>query len=107
PSVVTALYKSVLVQDPVTDQATPTPPGKKSKKDETVTAAKKEDPIIEISHIMIETEEEDPLELPPGKKPKILATRETILKSLGGNQKNILIVVKDTNVTYLSDEDLE
>lgn len=121
PSVVTALYKSVLVQDPVTGQTLrietieervaeelpepPPPPGKKSKKDEP--PAKQEDQLIEMSHITIEVEEEDPLDLPPGKKPKKLSTKKTVLKSLGGNQKNIMIVVKDDKVTYLTDEDLE
>jgi len=123
PSVVTALYKSVLVQDTATTNETeriervekivskpapePTPPGKKAKKDGTVTAEKKEDQIVEVSHITITTEEEDPLDLPAGKKPRVLATNETVLKSLGGNQKNILIVVKNEKVTYLADEDLE
>src|SRR5689334_2117502 len=104
PSVVTALYKSVLVQDPATgqmlrietieervseeDPGPPPPPGKKAKKDEAVTAAKNEDQIIEISHITITTEEEDPIDLPPGKKPKVLSTQKTVVKSLGGNQKN-------------------
>jgi len=40
-------------------------------------------------------------------KSKKIKTKETILKSLGGNQKNILVVVKNANITYLPDEDLE
>lgn len=124
PSVVTALYKSVLVQDSASADHTlrketieerisvqvpepPLPTKNKSKKEETVTSVKKEDQIIEITSINMEVAEEDPSELPPGKKPKIISTRKTILKSLGGNLKNILIVVKNDNVTYLPDEDLE
>jgi hypothetical protein len=124
PSVVTALYKSVLVQDSsATDQTVrietieeriteqvpepPPPPGRKPKKTETDATAKKEDPIIGKISITIEEEEEDPSELSPGNKPGKIKTKETILKSLGGNQKNILIVVKNDNITYLPDEDLE
>jgi len=119
PSVVTALYKSVLVQDSTLSvkemieerisQEPPdlTPSGKKTKKDEVVSAIKNDDRLIEKISIMIEEEEEDPSGLPPGKKSKKIKTKETILKSLGGNQKNILVVVKNANITYLPDEDLE
>ena len=119
PSVVTALYKSVLVQDSTVSvkemieerisQEPPdlTPSGKKTKKDEVVSAIKNDDRLIEKISIMIEEEEEDPSGLPPGKKSKKIKTKETILKSLGGNQKNILVVVKNANITYLPDEDLE
>jgi len=119
PSVVTALYKSVLVQDSTLSvkemieerisQEPPdlTPSGKKTKKDEVVSAIKNDDRLIEKISIMIEEEEEDPSGLPPGKKTKKIKTKETILKSLGGNQKNILVVVKNANITYLPDEDLE
>jgi len=119
PSVVTALYKSVLVQDSTVsvkemieerisqEPPDPTPSGKKTKKDEVVSAIKNDDRLIEKISIMIEEEEEDPSGLPPGKKSKKIKTKETILKSLGGNQKNILVVVKNANITYLPDEDLE
>lgn len=124
PSVVTALYKSVLVQDSVTTGQTvtsvtiidivaenapepPPPSGKKSKKDEKGKSSMYEGQITEITSITIETHEENPSELPTGKKPKRISTSETILKSLGGNQKNILIVVKNDNFTYLVDDDLE
>jgi hypothetical protein len=93
PLVVSALYKTVLVQDPTMDK-----------------------PIM-IEAIKITVSEDAP-EPPPRavKKNKKIApstkeiteeSNETIFQSLGGNQQNILIVVKYDNVKYLPDEDLE
>jgi hypothetical protein len=124
PTVVTALYESVLVQDAITGQpqlmepmtktvseeapeSSPPPVGKENRSNDTV------QPITGktiTEDIQIIVEEDDPTELlstPRKGNTKPTVSKEITARSLGGNQKNILVVVNNSNVIYLPDEDLE
>jgi hypothetical protein len=97
PYLAAALYGHSLVEAPATDQ-TPSSSGKK-----TITASTGGEIINE--HIIITVEEDDPTEpLPPSSTRK---KTEKVSRSLGGNSKNILIVINYNNVVYLPDEELE
>lgn len=98
PSVVSALYKTVLVQDPANNQ-TDSPPFEKE-----IIAASME-PILVTEHVTITVEEDDPYESLPSSSLK--KKTERVSRSLGGNSKNILIVINYNDVVYLPDEELE
>jgi hypothetical protein len=88
PRLAAALYGNSLVEGPA---------------DKTKAGAETREIIIET--IIDIVSEEDPAPPPPVKKSKSKPTGN--LKSLGGNQKNILIVVNYDNVVHISDEELE
>src|SRR3982751_5090898 len=119
PSVVIALYKSVLVQDTVEGEATkketkkeriseeepPAPSGRKAIANETVSPSIEKTVITES--ITIVEEQEDPLEAASvGRKPKKMEIPNRVTKALGANQKNILIVVNYNNIAFIPDEEL-
>jgi hypothetical protein len=87
PTLTVALYGNLLVEDTA---------GKLSAGRE----------IFTEEYILME-EAEAPEPPPPGKKKIAKEPTTGNLKSLGGNQKNILIVVKNDTVVHLPDEELE
>jgi hypothetical protein len=120
PSVVIALYKSVLVQDPLEDRTTKketkkeriseedisVASGSKAASHETVSASAEKTVMIES--ISIDVEEEDPVEAASlGRKPKKKESLNRVTKALGANEKNILIVVNYNNIVFIPDEELE
>jgi hypothetical protein len=64
--------------------------------------------IVERIEIVVEEDAPEPPPPPPaGKKTKTKETAAGNSKSLGGNQKNILVVVNYDNVVHIPDEELE
>jgi hypothetical protein len=88
PTLTVALYGNLLVEDTA---------GK-------LTAGRE---IFTEEYILIEEAEAPEPPPPPGKKKIAKEPTTGNLKSLGGNQKNILIVVKNDTVVHLPDEELE
>jgi hypothetical protein len=120
PSVVIALYKSVLVQDPVeagttgketkkgmiSEEDASAPAGRKSTSKETVSASNEK--TIMVESITIVEEEQDPVEAASlGRKPKKKEILNRATKALGANEKSILIVVNYNNIVFIPDEELE
>lgn len=91
PTLAAALYGNSLVEDPSNKKSLAIPT-----------------PEITVETIVEAIAEEAPLPPPsPAKKTKTKDAGAGNSKSLGGNQKNILVVVNYDNVVHIPDEELE